>query len=134
MEYNIQQTDKTNWTNIVVETKQAIRQLETKIQDAYLILAAKKLKQLHYPLNNSNTVHKGQTYLAKNIHHNIKQNNAMITQADKEKILVIIYKQDYHNKVHTFLTDNKFQATPKSPTNEYQKTDHTNHITMQPNL
>jgi len=29
--------------------------------------------------------------------------------------------QDYHNKVHTFLTDNKFQATPKDPTNKYQK-------------
>jgi hypothetical protein len=40
----------------------------------------------------------------------------MIMQADKGKTLVIIYKQDYHNKVHTFLTDNKFQATP-----EYQK-------------
>ena len=101
--------------------EQAIRQLETKIQDAYRILAAKKLKQLHYTLNNSNTVHKGQTYLAKNVHHKIKQNNAMIMQADKGKTLVIIYKQDFHNKVHTFLTDNKFQATPKNPTNKYQK-------------
>jgi len=45
----------------------------------------------------------------------------MITQADKRKTFVIIYKQDYHNKVHTFLTDNKFQATPKTPTNKYQK-------------
>jgi len=45
----------------------------------------------------------------------------MITQAHKGKTLVIIYKQDYRNKVHTFLTDNKFQATPKNPTNKCQK-------------
>ena len=66
MQYNIQQTGKTNWTNLLVETEQAIRQLETKIQDAYCILAAKKLKQLRYTLNSSNTVQKRQTYLAKN--------------------------------------------------------------------
>jgi hypothetical protein len=58
MQHNIQQTCKTNWTNLVVEMEQAIRQLETKIQDAYHILAAKKLKQLHYTLNSSNTVSK----------------------------------------------------------------------------
>jgi len=45
----------------------------------------------------------------------------MITQADKGKTLAIIHKQDCHNKVHTFLTDNKFQATPKNPINKYQK-------------
>jgi len=102
-------------------TEQAIRQLETKIQEAYRILAAKKLKQLHSTLNSSNTVQKRQTYLAKNIHHKIKQNSAMITQADKGKTLVITYKQDYHNKVHKFLTDNKFQAIPRNPTDKYQK-------------
>jgi len=45
----------------------------------------------------------------------------MITQADKGKTIVIIYKKDYHNKVLTFLTDNKFQAIPNNPTNKYQK-------------
>jgi len=34
MQYNIQQTSKTNWTNLVMETEQAIRQLETKVQNA----------------------------------------------------------------------------------------------------
>jgi hypothetical protein len=66
-------------------------------------------------------MHKRQLYLTKNIQHKIKENNAMITQAHKGKALVIIYKQDYHNKVHIFLTHNNFQATPKNPTNKYQK-------------
>jgi hypothetical protein len=101
--------------------EQAIRQLESKMQDTYHILAAKKLKQLHYTHNNNNTTHKRQTYLAKNIYHKINQKSAVITQADKGKTIVIIYKQDYHNKVHTFLTENKLQAIPDNPTNKYQK-------------
>ena len=68
-----------------METAQAIRQSEVKMQDAYRILAAKKLKQLKYALNHRNTTQNRLTYLAKNIHNKIKQNNATITQADKGK-------------------------------------------------
>ena len=48
----------------------------------------------------------------------------MITQADKGKTTVIIYKQDYRNKVHTFLVENNFHPIPNNPTKKYQKTDH----------
>ena len=51
----------------------------------------------------------------------VLENNAVITQADKGRTLVMIYKEDYHNKVHTFLTNNNFQTIPKNPTNKYQK-------------
>jgi hypothetical protein len=44
----------------------------------------------------------------------------MITQADKGKTIVIIYKQDYHNKVHTFLLENNFQPLPNNPTKKDQ--------------
>jgi len=99
--------------------EKAIRLLEARSQDAYRILAAKKLKQLQHTLNNRNTKHKRQMYLTKNIQHKIKENNAMITQKDKGKTLVIIYTHDYH-KVHTFLTNNNFQAIPKkNPTSTY---------------
>ena len=111
----MQQTSKTNWTNLVVETEQAIRLVETRSQEAYYILAAKKLKQLQHSLNNDNTTYKRHIYLTKNIQQKIKVNNAMITQADKGRTLVIIYREDYHNKVHTFLTNNNFQTIPKTP-------------------
>jgi len=79
MQYNLQQHLKTGWTNLIIEMEQAIRQLESKMQDTYHILAAKKLRQLHYTHNNNNTTHKRQTYLAKNIYHGINQKSAMIT-------------------------------------------------------
>ena len=121
LQYNIQQTNKTNWTNLVIETEQAIRLMEPRNQDAYRILATKKLKQLQHNLNNSSTKHKRQIHLTKNIQHKIKENNAIITKADKGKTLVIIYTKDYHNKIHTFLASNNFQAIPKNPTNKNQK-------------
>jgi hypothetical protein len=89
--------------------------LEARSQDAYRILATKKLKQLQHILNNSNTMHKRQMYLTKNIQHNIKENNAMITQADKGKTLVIIYTHDYHNKLHTFLLTTISRQSQKTP-------------------
>ena len=41
-------------------------------------------------------------------------------KAEKGKTTVIIYKQDYHNKVHTFLLENNFQHLPKNPTKKDQ--------------
>ena len=58
MQYNLQQSGKNNWTNLIVETEEVIRQLEVKMQDANRILAAKILKQLHYAFNNINTIQK----------------------------------------------------------------------------
>ena len=58
MQYNLQQTGKNNWTNLIVETEQAVRQLEVKMQDAYRILTAKKFKQLQLTLHNRNTTQK----------------------------------------------------------------------------
>jgi hypothetical protein len=44
----------------------------------------------------------------------------VITKADKGKTCVIIYNNDYTNKVQNFL-DNNFQKLPKDPTDKYQK-------------
>ena len=50
LQYNMQQTSKTNWTNLVVETEQAIRLVETRSQEAYRILAAKNSNNYSIPL------------------------------------------------------------------------------------
>ena len=41
------------------------------MQDAYGILVAKKLKQLHNTHNNNNITHKKQVHFEKNSHHKI---------------------------------------------------------------
>jgi len=46
----------------------------------------------------------------------MKENNAIIIQAEKGKTLVIIYKKDYHNKVHI----PSKQQFPSNPKKSYQ--------------
>ena len=64
------------------------------------------------------------SHIAKNICPKLNKNNdeqqTMITQADKRKTTVIIYKQDYHNKVHTYFLENNFQPLPKNQTKKDQ--------------
>jgi hypothetical protein len=48
----------------------------------------------------------------------------MIARADKGKTTVIMYTQDYTNKVHTFLSENNFHILPNNPTDKDQKAIH----------
>jgi len=57
--------------------------------------------------------------ITKNIKQKISRNNALITLADKGNTTVIIYKKDYEEKFHSFLSDN-FQTLPGYPTKKHQ--------------
>jgi hypothetical protein len=120
LQYNIQQPLKSCWINLIIEIEQAIRLLDTKLEDAFCLMATKKLKQIQNTNLNSNYIHKRQRHIARNIHYKISTNNAIITQADKGKTTVIIYKQDYQDKVHTLLSDNNIRILPNNPTNKDQ--------------
>jgi hypothetical protein len=117
---HIQQPIETNWTNLIFKTEQAIRLLDPRIQDAYRFMATRKLKQIFNTNHNTNTTHKRQLHIAKNIYQKISKSNAMITEANKGKSTVVIYKQDYHDKIHTFLLENNYQPLPNNPTNKDQ--------------
>jgi hypothetical protein len=48
----------------------------------------------------------------------------MIVRADKGKTTVIIYTQDYTDKVHMFLLENNFHTLINNPTHKHHKTIH----------
>jgi hypothetical protein len=79
MQYCIQQSNETQWTTLILETEQAIRLLEPKIQDAYHIMTARKLSQIHNTHHNISKMHKWQLHIVKNIHNKLDKNNAIIT-------------------------------------------------------
>jgi hypothetical protein len=103
--------------------ERAIQLLDNKIQNSFQILVAKQLKQL-YNANLNNTTHKRQLYMLKQIRQKITQGNAMIACVDKGKTMVIIYTQDYTDKVHTFLSENNFCTLTNNPTHKDHKTIH----------
>jgi len=45
----------------------------------------------------------------------------MIAQTDKGKTTVIIYKDEYAEKIHTFLADNEIHTLQKNPIKKDQK-------------
>jgi hypothetical protein len=42
----------------------------------------------------------------------------MLAQAGKSRTTIIIYKDDYTENSHTFLTDNDIQPLPRNPRNK----------------
>jgi 23S rRNA maturation mini-RNase III len=78
-----------------METEQAIRKLDSKMQAPYRILATKKLSQLSAS-NHHNIMAKRQAYILKNINNKLERENAMVAKADKGKTCVIIYTEDYN--------------------------------------
>ena len=55
----------------------------------------------------------------KQIRQKLVTGNAIFTQADKGRTLVILTQDAYTDKVHTFLTNNKFPTMHKDPTTKY---------------
>ena len=88
---------------------------DTKIQKSYGTTAGKKLRQI---LNNNHhsTTHKRKLHVLKQIKLKITEGNALISRADKGKSSVIIYTHDYIQKVHSFISDNKFHTIPNDST------------------
>jgi hypothetical protein len=75
------------WTDLIMEREQAIRMLEPKMQSPYRILAARKLKQIRTSSSHHNADTKRQPYILKNINNKLRKEDAMITKADKGKIV-----------------------------------------------
>jgi hypothetical protein len=97
------------WTDLIMKTEQAIRMLEPKMQSPYRILAIKRLKQIKTSSSHHNAEAKRQTYILKNINKKLMKEDAMITKADKGKTCVIMYNNDYTNKVQNFLDNNNIR-------------------------
>ena len=110
LQYSLQKPSASAWTTLALETQRAIRLLDNKIQDSFRILATKQLKRLHNT-NQNDTTYKG-LYVLKQIRQKFTQGNAMIARADKGKTVVIIYTQDYTDKLHTFLSENNSRTQP----------------------
>jgi hypothetical protein len=115
LQHSIEKLLEKYWTDLLMETEQAIRMLEPKMQSPYRILATRKLKQIKTSSSHHNAKAKRQTYILKNINNKLRKEDAMITKADKGKTCVIIYNNDYTNKVQNFLDNNNFQKLTDKP-------------------
>jgi len=121
LQYSIEKPLNVIWNDMIIETEIAIRKLDTRLQNTYRILAAKKLSQINNTMTPHNIQAKRHNHVLRNIQTKLTQNNAIITKADKGRTTVIIYITDYDTKVHNFITKNNYNTLPKDPTNKYQQ-------------
>jgi hypothetical protein len=101
------------FTNLVTETERAIKPLDGKLRNSYRFMAANKLKQILNSGNHHNSLQKRQLYIIKQLNHKLVKGNAIITQADKCKTVVIINSDEYSKKGHTFLAAKTSFCFPK---------------------
>jgi len=118
--FAIELTPKKFINELIIETENAIRNLEPKLQGTYRYLATKQIKHI---MNNSrdNTIHKRNQYIINNIRNLLQQNNLTMVKADKSKAIVIIDKVSLEKKIRCFMQENKITQLSKDPTDKYHK-------------
>jgi hypothetical protein len=121
LQHSIEKPLKAYWINLIMETEQAIKLLDVKIQNPYRNLAAKKLKQIHISNGQYNATQTRHVYIIKKLNHILVTENEIMVPADKVKTTVIIYSDDYTNKVYAILTENKFHTLQQNPNEKCQK-------------
>jgi len=121
LQHSVGKPLRTCWINVIIETENCVKQLDHKLQKAVRILATNKLKQIYHSNNNMNALRRRHLYILNKVKHKIITGNTMLAQADKGRKTVIIYKHDYDEKVHTFLTENDIHPIPKNPINKKKK-------------
>jgi hypothetical protein len=121
LNYSIEKLTSTYLANLIAETERATRLLATKMQNIYRFMTAKKLRQNVDSSGRSNVLPKRQLYVVKGLNKKHAAENAIITQADKDKTIVIIYSKEYSEKVHSFLTSNNCNILTKDRTEKFQK-------------
>ena len=100
---------------------QTIRLLDAKLQNTYRFMASKKLKQIINSTSQTNILQKRHLHVMKELNKKLTTQNAIVTQADKGKTILIIDSKEYAEKVQSFLTTNNFNTLTKDPTNKFQK-------------
>ena len=122
IQHSIEQPMKQYWNDLIIEAEQAIRKLEPKSQEAYILIATKKLKQIKHFQNHNNIYAKRQSHIADNIKQKLQIGKAMITRADKGRTTVIITIEEYNSKTLDFIHNNNFNYLTQIPLLNFKKT------------
>jgi hypothetical protein len=113
---SIAQPLKKYWTNLIIETEQAIKLLDVKMQQPFRILATKKLKQILAADNHRNTRQKRQAYTIKNINDKLVKRNAILVKADEGKQVTILIKYILFKLT---ITSRFYITTPQTSSKNY---------------
>ena len=102
-----------------VSYKNAIRFLDTRIQNTFRYLSNKKIKQIS-ETNTHNALQKRHQHNLKQIKIILEQNNLRITKADKGRTMIIIHTDTLKQKIYSFIQENQIMSLDKDPTELFE--------------
>jgi len=98
-QYAIEKDPKQYINELIVDTENAIRHLNSSVQNTFRYLAAKNIQQIKES-NRQNIIHKRKQHNIKQIKKILRDNNLTIAKADKSKAMVIIDKIFMEQKIY----------------------------------
>jgi tRNA U34 5-carboxymethylaminomethyl modifying GTPase MnmE/TrmE len=118
--YALEKDAKDYINELIVDTENAIRQLDHKIQNTFRYMVSTKIKQI-LTTSTHHTLHKRYPYNLNHIKSNLRKNNLTIAGADKNKAIVIINKDALEQKIMAFIPENHITHLNKHPMDLFQK-------------
>jgi hypothetical protein len=118
-QYAIEKNPKLYINALITDMENAIRHLQSNIQNTFQHLTAKKIKQIKES-NRHNTLHKRHQHYINQI-KKILQHNLTIAKADKRKAIVIIDKTELKQKIDMFIQETNIIKLNKDPTESYHR-------------
>ena len=118
--YAIEQETKQYINKLIIDTENAARPLEPKIQNTYHYLAAKQIKHI-LSTNRQNMLQNRYRYNLSELKKTLLNKNLTTLKVDKSKSIVIIDKTTLWRKVDNLVQENNIKQLSKDPTDTYQK-------------
>ena len=116
----MKKTPKHFINELIIDTENAIRHLDEKLQHTYRFPAAKKIKQI-VETNSNNGLHKRYRYILPQIKEKLTANNPIQAKADKGRSIVITDWNTYLQKTDELIQENEFTRIEKDPTEQHHK-------------
>ena len=125
LKYNLSYKQNDWIKTLALEAETAITKLPVMEQDYIRFQVAHNIKLLYKQCNENksyNTKHANiERHTLNSIKRKLSSNNAIVLKADKVNTVVITYLDDYHLKVHEFISNNHFSTVNNDFTNTFQK-------------
>ena len=118
--YVVEREPKQYINELLIDTENAIRHLDPKIQNPFRHLATKQIKHI-MTTNTHNTLHRRYQHNLNQIRNILQQNNLTLAKVDKSKTTVIVDKNTLKQKVNNFIQENHITTLTKDPTDTNQK-------------
>ena len=123
LKYNLHSKKKDWIKTLALEAETAVNKLPEIDREYYRWQVANKIDILYNTKQNNtykNQNGKFEINTVKHIKTKLKQNSAMISKADKGNSIIILYINDYNQKLQEFIITNKFRKLPTDPTDRFQ--------------